>query len=76
MAEQLSLEESLKKLESLIDVLEKGQIGIDEAIETYAQGMKLSSALRRRLEELQTKVNAISNNANNGVDSQDKGDTL
>lgn len=76
MAEQLSLEESLKKLESLIDVLEKGQMGIDEAIETYAQGMKLSSALRRRLEELSAKVNAISNEANSGAQSQDKGASL
>lgn len=58
--EAKSIEASLAELEKLVAALEKGDMDIDQAIETYAQGMKLSKALRQRLNEAADKVNAIS----------------
>ena len=39
--EQPSFEEALKRLEELVHLLEEGEIGLDEALGRYEEGVKL-----------------------------------
>ncbi|MEL6922153.1 MAG: exodeoxyribonuclease VII small subunit [Pseudomonadota bacterium] len=44
----MSFEDALAKLESIVDKLERGEVGLDESITIYEQG----EALRARCDEL------------------------
>ena len=39
-----SFEESLKKLENIVDQLEKGDLALEESLKLFEQGVGLSSA--------------------------------
>ena len=38
---KVSLEENLQALETLVDQLEQGQLGLNESLELYQKGVKL-----------------------------------
>ena len=40
--EDLSFEEKIKKLESLVKELESGEVNLDDAIDKYTEAMKLA----------------------------------
>ena len=52
-------EESLQKLESIVDDLEGGTLNLDDAIKKYEEGMKLSQSCYKKLQEIQKKVEVL-----------------
>lgn len=59
MAEKVTFEQDMKKLEEIVKRLEQGDIPLEEAIEKFKQGMDLSKKLQNTLlqaEETLTKV--------------------
>ena len=44
-------EDILKELEEIVAKLESGECGLDESIELYAKGSKLSATAKAKLEE-------------------------
>ena len=52
-------EESLQRLESIVTELEKGDVPLDRALELFDEGMKLSGACRKELEEAEGKVEIL-----------------
>ena len=40
--EEISFEEKIKKLESIVNELESGEVDLDDAINKYTEAMKLS----------------------------------
>ena len=45
-----SFEESLKKLETIVDQLEKGDLALDESLKHFDEGVGLSAACRQELD--------------------------
>ena len=54
-----SFEESLKKLESIVDKLEKGDLSLEDSLKLFEEGVGLSSACKKELEEAEGKVQVL-----------------
>lgn len=59
--ERMSFEELVGALEGLTDRLASGQIGIEEAAELYEQAERLHALARQRLEQVQARIDSVSN---------------
>lgn len=57
--ENLSFEEKIKKLETIVSELENGDVALDLAIDKYTEAMKLSKECSDKLNEVSEKVNKI-----------------
>lgn len=55
----LSFEEKIKKLESIVNELESGEVALDDAINKYTEAMKLSKECSDKLNEVTETVNKI-----------------
>ena len=66
----LTFEEVLKKLEENVLNLEKGDLGLDESIIIYEEGIKYSDYLLKKLESAEKRVEELSaKNNGNGIPS-------
>jgi exodeoxyribonuclease VII small subunit len=54
-----SFEESLKKLESIVDRLEKGDLALEESLKLFEEGVGLSAACKKELDEAEGKVQTL-----------------
>ena len=54
-----SFEESLKKLESIVDQLEKGDLTLEDSIKLFEEGVGLSAACKKELDEAEGKVQIL-----------------
>jgi len=54
-----SFEESLKKLESIVDQLEKGDLTLEDSLKLFEEGVGLSSACKKELDEAEGKVQIL-----------------
>ena len=54
-----SFEESLKKLESVVERLEKGDLPLEESLKLFEEGVKLSDACKKQLESAEGKVQTL-----------------
>jgi exodeoxyribonuclease VII small subunit len=57
--EDISFEDSLKKLEGIVEELEKGELSLDEALKLYEQGMEFSDKCMEKLNESKQKVEKL-----------------
>ena len=56
---ELSFEEKIKKLETIVSELESGDVALEEAINNYSEAMKLSKECTDKLTEVTEKVNTF-----------------
>lgn len=54
-----SFEESLKKLETIVDKLEKGDLSLEESLKLFEEGVGLSANCKKELEEAEGKVELL-----------------
>lgn len=54
-----SFEESLKKLETIVDQLEKGDLPLEESLKLFEEGVGLSAACKKELDEAEGKVQML-----------------
>ncbi|MBN2109875.1 MAG: exodeoxyribonuclease VII small subunit [Methanosarcinaceae archaeon] len=59
LSEDMSFEQSLEELESLVDRLERGQLLLDESLELFEQGMKLARMCNRKLSRAERKIKVL-----------------
>lgn len=59
---ETTFESKMKKLEDIVDKLEKDDIGLDKSIELYEQGLQLSKTLKKDLDKFSKKIEEINNN--------------
>ncbi len=52
-------EESLQRLEKVVAELEKGDISLEKSLGLFEEGMRLSHACRKELEEAEGKVEIL-----------------
>ena len=54
-----SFEESLKKLETIVDQLEKGDLGLEDSLKLFEEGVGLSSVCKKELDAAEGKVQML-----------------
>ena len=69
--EELSFEESLKRLEEIVETLETGNASLDESIRLYEEGMTLAKSCMTRLNEAKLKLKKIQKNAGGALEETD-----
>lgn len=62
---ELSFEENLEKLETIVKNLESGNIPLDDAIDSFNEAMKLAKKCDDKLKNAEEKVNKILNSDGN-----------
>ena len=56
---EIKFEEALKRLEKIVEELENGSLSLDESLEKYEEGIKLSKACSKKLEVARKKVEIL-----------------
>ena len=59
---EVKFEEALKKLENIVEDLEKGELSLDEALKKYQEGVELSRLCSVRLESAKKKIDILGKN--------------
>lgn len=57
--EALSFEDSFERLERVIQKLESGELGLDESISLYEEGVQLAEHCERQLDDAELKVSQL-----------------
>lgn len=58
-ATDLSFEDALSRLETIVQQLERGDVPLEKAIDLYAEGDRLRAQCQRRLEAAQARIDQI-----------------
>ena len=54
-----NFEESMKKLESIVNELENGNLNLDESVEKFEKGMKIAKQCNTILEDSEKKITIL-----------------
>ena len=72
---QPSFEEALQQLETLAEQIERGEIGLEESIRKYEEGMKLLAQCRKILNQAEQRISKLQPVAQSDADLSDAADT-
>ena len=61
-----SFEESLRRLEEISNSLDNEDVGLDQAISLYEEGIELSKICMTKLKEAELKITSLRKNLENG----------
>ena len=56
---EIKFEEALKKLEKIVEDLERGDLSLDEALKKYQEGIELSRLCSQRLENAKKRIDVL-----------------
>jgi len=59
---EVKFEEALRKLEKIVEDLERGDLSLDEALKKYQEGIELSRACGQRLDQAKKKIDVLIKN--------------
>jgi exodeoxyribonuclease VII small subunit len=62
--EEIKFEKAMKRLESIVDELEKGEMDIDKSLEAFEEGIKMSRLCSKKLNEAERKIEQLTKNEN------------
>lgn len=54
-----NFETNLKKLEEIVDKLESGDIGLEESVKLYEEGMKIKKICDKKLKDIEMQIKKI-----------------
>lgn len=79
--ETLSFEQAIEKLETIVAMLEGGDVPLEKAIELYQEGMRLSQLCGQKLEQVERKIEMLVEGENGVMKkpfqaAEDKGETI
>ena len=57
--EDIKFEDALSKLESIVEKLESGDLSLDESLEAFEEGIRLSRICSKRLDEAERKIEIL-----------------
>ena len=65
MEKELSFEQQMKKLQDIVEKLEKNDVELDESIALYEEGLRLSKTLKEQLDQFEKKIEELSRDDEN-----------
>ena len=60
-----NFESNLKKLELIVDKLESGEVGLEESVKLYEEGMKIKKVCDKKLQDIEMQIKKIRIEDNN-----------
>ena len=60
-SKELNFEETMQELEKIVQELEKGDLNLDDSINKFEEGMKLSKSASDYLEKAEKKITVLIN---------------
>ena len=54
-----NFEANLKKLEVIVDKLESGDIGLEESVELYEEGMRIKKICDKKIKDIEMQIKKI-----------------
>ncbi len=54
-----SFEKNLQKLEIIVEKLESGEIGLEQSVELYEEGMKIKKICDKKLKDIEMQIKKI-----------------
>ena len=57
--EKVNFEETIKKLETIANELETGNLNLDESVEKFEEGMKLSKECTKMLDDAEKRISIL-----------------
>ncbi len=67
MKEEMSFESAMKRLEEIVQMLENGNLPLEDSIKIFEEGIKLVRYCSKKLEEAERKVNILLKEGENYV---------
>lgn len=58
-ADELSFEDALSRLESIVETLENDPPALDESLDAYEEGVELAQSCLKRLNDAEQRVNEL-----------------
>ena len=58
--DELSYEQAVERLEALVERIESGEIGLEDSIRAYEQGVALLGRCRRVLDDVEQRIEQLS----------------
>lgn len=65
-----TFEDNLKRLQEISDLLENSELGLEESINLYEEGIKLSKICYSKLESAELKITELKKQFENGLSDQ------
>ena len=65
MEKELSFEQQMKKLQDIVEKLEKNDVELDESIALYEEGLRLSRILKEQLDQFEKRIEELSRDDEN-----------
>jgi exodeoxyribonuclease VII small subunit len=65
---EIKFEDALKKLEKIVEGLEGGNLSLDDALEKYEEGIKLSKLCAKKLEVAKKRVEILLKSEDGTID--------
>jgi exodeoxyribonuclease VII small subunit len=57
---EVKFEEALKRLQKIVELLEKGNVDIEKSLEYYEEGIKLIKLCSEKLKKIENKISLLS----------------
>lgn len=70
MEDKINFEETMKELEEIVQKLETGELNLDESIQEFEKGMKLSKEATKYLEDAERKITILVKDEDNNITEQ------
>ena len=61
MSKEMNFEETMQELEKIVQELDKGDLNLDDSINKFEEGMKLSKSASDYLEKAEKKITVLIN---------------
>lgn len=74
MAKQ-TFEDAMKQLEGIVQELEMGELGLEEALKKFQEGIKLSTYCSNKLEETEKKITLLLKNEKGEIEESSFAET-
>ena len=69
--EKFDFEAHMEELQQVVNKLEKGDLSLDESIEIFQRGIKLSKLCAQKLDDVEKKVTILLEQDNGDINEQD-----
>lgn len=62
MPKEMTFEQALKSLEEAVERLEKGQVPLDEALDSFEAGVQSANLCRKKLQAVEARIETLTKN--------------
>ena len=71
MSKEINFEETMQELEKIVQELEKGDLNLDDSINKFEEGMKLSKSASDYLEKAEKKITVLINAKDEEIEEEE-----